>query len=457
MIVADMCLVAVSFFFAYSLRQFIHEDMYPLNDYLILLPALVILWGATLFFLGIYRSFRTKRSLELLAIIVKAAALSFFIFGSSIYFLKISFVSRTFIIFVFALTGCVLSIQKVLLLLFFRYIRKIGLNFRNILIVGTNPRAQRFMDMISTHGEWGLKVLGVIDDEDAKQGALVSGYRVIGRLSDIPDIIHNNVVDEVAFVVPRSWLNRIEEQIDFLETEGIKTHIAVDYFDLKFSKAHQSNLNGFPLLTFDSAPENLWHLLSKRIFDILFSGAMLLALSPLLALIALLIKLTSEGSVFFKQTRLGLNGRLFTLYKFRTMVKDAEEKLEGLKSRNEMKGPAFKLAHDPRLTPVGRFLRKSSLDELPQLWNIFEGDMSLIGPRPAIPEEVKLYDNWHRRRLSMRPGLTGLWQVSGRSKITDFNEWMRLDLAYIDSWSLWLDAKIFFKTIPVVLIGSGAK
>ena len=195
----------------------------------------------------------------------------------------------------------------------------------------------------------------------------------------------------------------------------------------------------------------------KRIIDIIVSALALVILAPVFAVIAIIIKRTSDGPAFFAQERCSLNGRRFKLYKFRTMDKDAEGKLKDLMAHNQMDGPAFKMDNDPRVTPVGKFLRKSSLDEFPQFYNVLRGDMSLIGPRPPLPKEVEKYDFWQRRRLSMRPGLTCLWQVSGRNKIKDFDEWARLDLKYIDEWSPLLDTKIFFKTIPTVLFGIGAK
>jgi len=233
--------------------------------------------------------------------------------------------------------------------------------------------------------------------------------------------------------------------------------VAVDYFKLKFSRAKQTDLGGFPLLTFESTPDRLWCLLIKRLFDAVSSGIALLVLAPIFAIIAIIIKATSKGPVFFRQKRCGLNGRTFILYKFRTMVEGAEARLDELIKHNEMNGPVFKMENDPRLTRVGKFLRKTSLDELPQLWNVFKGEMSLVGPRPPIPKEVEQYDNWQRRRLSMRPGIICLWQVNGRNRIVDFNEWARLDLEYIDNWSLGLDFKILLKTIPAVLFARGAK
>jgi len=243
----------------------------------------------------------------------------------------------------------------------------------------------------------------------------------------------------------------------FFETEGISIHLAVDYFQLTLSQGRQNELNGFPLITFETTPNKFLHLIFKRLSDIVISSLSLTVLSPFLLVISVLIKATSPGSVFFKQVRCGLNGRKFTMYKFRTMVNGAEARLEALLAKNQMQGPVFKMDHDPRVTRVGRLLRKMSLDELPQLFNVLKGDMSIVGPRPPIPKEVKSYEPWHRRRLSMRPGITCIWQVNGRNAITDFNRWTKLDLYYIDHWSLGLDLKIMLKTIPTVILGVGAK
>ncbi|MBI4698799.1 MAG: sugar transferase, partial [Nitrospirae bacterium] len=206
-----------------------------------------------------------------------------------------------------------------------------------------------------------------------------------------------------------------------------------------------------------STPDRLGLLFIKRLFDFVSSVIALIFLMPLLILVAIVIKASSPGPVFFKQQRCSLYGRKFMFYKFRTMVDEAESMLEAVLPYNEMSGPVFKMTNDPRVTEAGKWLRKYSIDELPQLWNVVNGDMSLVGPRPPLPEEVEKYDGWQRRRLSMRPGITCLWQIKGRNKIADFNEWMRLDMEYIDNWSLWLDFKILFKSVPVVLSGAGAK
>ncbi|MEA3369430.1 MAG: sugar transferase [Candidatus Ratteibacteria bacterium] len=456
MIFADLCIMIGSFFFGYFLRDKMN-GIYPLNIYILFLPLLLLIWGSLLYHLGMYESFRIKKLSGILFIIFKTAIFGFLIFGSFTYIFKVTYISRTFISLIFIMAAVFIGLEKVLLMQFLRYLRKRGANYRNILIIGTGKRAQNFIGILNRHIEWGFKIIGLIDENEAGKREMISGCKVLGAFKDLPDIIHNNVVDEVLFVVPHSWLGKIEEIMHFCEAEGLKVSVAMDYFKLKFSRAKQVELNGFPLLTFETTPDKLWHLLLKRLFDIIFAGISLILLSPVFAAIALTVKATSRGSVFFKQERCGVNGRRFTLYKFRTMGANADTKLKDIFAYNEMNGPVFKMTNDPRLTKAGKFLRKFSIDELPQLWNVLKGDMSIVGPRPAIPTEIRKYDSWQRRRLSMAPGITCLWQVNGRNTIVDFNRWMKLDLEYIDNWSLWVDFKILLKTIPVVLFACGAK
>ena len=455
-ITMDAGIAGVCFFLAYYWGRPLIK-LAPLDVYLWILPVVMVLWSALLYFSGMYSSFRLKSMGEIILIIVRAGFLGFLIFGSISFLFKVTYVSRSFVMFIFVFTAYCISFEKIVMVLVFRHLRRRGLNFRNLLVVGTGSRAQRFITEVELHRELGLKIVGLADDEHEGRPKEVLGHPVIGLISDIPKIIKERAVDIVVFVVPRSWLGRIEEAIFFCETVGVSASVAVDLFDLQFSTGKESHLFGFPLLTFERTTHKLSDLFLKRIIDLVFSAVALVLLSPAFVVIAGLIQATSPGPVFFRQKRCGLNGRLFTLYKFRTMVADAEARLEKLRQYNEMDGPAFKMAKDPRVTPVGKFLRKFSLDEFPQLWNVFKGEMSLVGPRPPLPQEVAQYDHWQRRRLSMRPGITCLWQISGRNNIKDFNKWMKLDLEYIDHWSLWRDWVILFKTIPVVLIARGAK
>ena len=456
MIFFDLCIVVGSFFLGYFLNNESY-DIYHINSYLRLLLKLLIIWGVLLYYFGMYDSFRIKQIPDILSILFKTALVGSILFASFIFLTKMHSVSRALVIYTSLFAVIFIGIEKITLIYYFRYQRKKGLNYRNILIVGTGKRAQRFIDIANKHTEWGFKIVGLVDEDATKINNLIHGYKVIGSFKDVSKIIHSNVVDEVVFIVPRSWLGKIEEIMYVCEVEGLKVSVAVDLYELKLSKAKYSHFEEFPLLTFESTPDKLLHLLIKRLFDIVFSGITLLILSPIFATTAIIIKLSSKGPVFFKQQRCSLYGRRFMLYKFRTMVQNAEAKLNDLLIYNEMDGPVFKMKDDPRVTKIGKFLRKFSIDELPQFWNVLTGDMSLVGPRPPLPTEVDKYKPWQRRRLSMRPGITCQWQAYGRSNIKDFNEWMKLDLEYIDSWSLLLDCKILFKTVPVVLFGIGAK
>jgi exopolysaccharide biosynthesis polyprenyl glycosylphosphotransferase len=346
-------------------------------------------------------------------------------------------------------------LEKTAIFMSSHYVRRQGLNTRRLLVVGTGKRANDFIKRVEHHPEWGFELLGAVDDEPGRGVHQVGRLNVIGTLDDIPTIFHRDAVDEVVFVVPRSRLNALQGAIDDCETEGVVVTVAVDLFDTKLAKSSVGELDGLPLLHFSTCHAKEWELLVKRIFDFAASGVGILVLSPLFLVMAILIKATSKGPIFFRQNRLGLAGRRFTLYKFRTMRQGAHDVLSDVTDLNAMSTPEFKAKKTSWITPVGRFMRKFSIDELPQLFNVFVGHMSIVGPRPTVPDEVEKYKDWQRRRFSMKPGITCLWQVNGRNNIA-FEDWMKLDLEYLDSWSLWLDTKILLKTVPVVIFGIGA-
>ncbi len=277
--------------------------------------------------------------------------------------------------------------------------------------------------------------------------------------SDLVSFLHEHSVNSVVLSARHTVFGRIEEAIQACELEGIEAWLVADFFQPRISQTTIDDFCGRPMLVFHSGPQLAsWAGLVKQFIDVMGALLLLVFALPLFFLAAILIKLTSPGPVFFRQKRAGLNGKPFMMYKFRSMVSNAEQLKQELASLNEMSGPVFKVTNDPRVTRIGRFLRKFSFDEFPQLFNVLMGDMSLVGPRPLPVEEVNRFDDWaHRRRLSVKPGLTCLWQVGGRNEVSDFKEWVRLDLEYIDHWSLWLDIKILWLTIPVVLLGKGAR
>jgi exopolysaccharide biosynthesis polyprenyl glycosylphosphotransferase len=273
-------------------------------------------------------------------------------------------------------------------------------------------------------------------------------------LTRLPELLRQHVIDEIIFAVDSRKLSGMEEIFLLCDEEGVRTRVVVDFFPHVNSEVYLDRLGSTPLLTFSAAPHDEIRLLAKRVTDVILAAAALVLLLPFMLLIAMLIRVTSPGPAIFRQERCGLNGRRFVFYKFRSMCDNAEEMKASLAHMSRKK-TAFKIPNDPRLTLIGKFLRKFSIDEWPQLWNVLKGDMSLVGPRPAVPQEVELYKAWQRRRLRMRPGLTCLWAVSGRDSL-DFDTWMKMDMQYIDNWSLGLDWQIMLRTIPRVITGRGA-
>jgi len=307
-------------------------------------------------------------------------------------------------------------------------------------------------EALEKSSDYGIRLLGFLDEE-AGEVRLSKTYDRY-PFSRLPDLLREHVIDEVIFAVDSSKLGEMEDIFLLCDDQGVRTRVVLNFFPHVNSQVYLDQLDALPLLTFSAAPHDEIRLLAKRAIDIVLAAAALVLLMPFIALIALLIRLTSPGPIIFRHERCGLNGRRFTFYKFRSMCDGAEELKAQLMHLNQ-KSTAFKIADDPRLTSIGRFLRKFSIDEWPQLWNVLKGDMSLVGPRPAVPEEVDNYQTWQRRRLRMRPGLTCLWAVSGRDNL-DFDTWMKLDMQYIDNWSLALDWKIMLRTVPRVLTGAGA-
>jgi exopolysaccharide biosynthesis polyprenyl glycosylphosphotransferase len=324
-----------------------------------------------------------------------------------------------------------------------------------VMVVGLSDAALKLGRQIEDARGYGVRLSGFLSDDEESEGEVALAQRYPVRpLAKLPDLLREHIIDEIIFAVDSRRLAELEEIFLLCDEEGVKTRVAVDFFPHVNSQISLERLGAFPLLTFSATPHDEIRLLVKRLTDLLLAGAAAVFLFPLMLPIALLIRLTSPGPAIFRQVRCGLNGRRFVFYKFRSMCQNAEAMRADVEHLSERK-LAMKIPNDPRLTGVGRWLRKFSIDEWPQLWNVLKGDMSLVGPRPALPDEVEQYKRWQRRRLRMRPGITSLWAVSGRDAV-DFETWMKLDMQYIDQWSLALDWKILLRTVPHVLSGKGA-
>jgi exopolysaccharide biosynthesis polyprenyl glycosylphosphotransferase len=323
-----------------------------------------------------------------------------------------------------------------------------------VMVVGLGEPARKLGRQLEDAEAYGVRLTGFMADSPGETGTTeveLSRRYPVRALEKLPELLRSHVIDEIIFAVDSRRLAELEEVFLLCDEEGVRTRVAVDFFPHVNSRVYLDRLGNSPLLTFSATPHDEIRLLVKRVSDMVLAGAALFLLLPIMLAVALLVRLTSPGPAIFRQVRCGLNGRRFVFYKFRSMCEDAEARRASIEHLSERQ-PAIKIRNDPRLTSLGRWLRKFSIDEWPQLWNVLKGDMSLVGPRPAVPEEVEQYKRWQRRRLRMRPGLTCLWAVSGRDAL-DFETWMKLDMQYIDNWSLALDWKIMLRTIPQVLSG----
>lgn len=318
-------------------------------------------------------------------------------------------------------------------------------NLRRLILLGTADDTARFRREVASRSNDSIEIAAELDFNDTSTARLV-------------EFLHTHSANGVVLCAKHTYFGQIEKAIQACELEGVEVWLMADFFNTHVAHTTLDEFHGVPMLIFRSTPEDSWQGVAKQLIDMLGAAFLVALLAVPLCLIALMIRLTSPGPILFRQQRSGLNGKPFVMLKFRSMVTNAEQLKQELAALNEMSGPVFKVTNDPRITPIGRLLRKYSIDEMPQLINVLRGEMSLVGPRPLPVDEVMRFDDLaHRRRLSVKPGLTCLWQISGRNEVKDFKDWVRLDLEYIDNWTIWLDLKILFRTIPVVLAGTGAK
>ena len=444
-------------FLPLEIAQRFNPVLLPLQDYLYFWLACLPVWSVLLLATQKYSEvlhWPFRRQLLRVAQFVMLVGMCM---AFLTYTLKLE-ISRPIFFAFLLMTGVLLALNRAVLDGILRS-RNIGQhNQIHILVVGAEQRARALIDSLEARRRWGFNVVGFLSDRDGDESVPFARVQRLGSPQQLRTLVGEGlVVDEIIFADSGiADLKGFQQIIAVCQELGIRTRVAADFFPPNSGQVSLEYLDGIPFITLLTVPEHSFDVVLKRVVDFVVAASSLILLSPLMLVIGMAVKLTSRGPVFYRQTRCGLFGRRFTLVKFRTMVDGAQDKLWEIRHLNEMSGPVFKMRNDPRVTPLGKYLRKFSLDEVPQFWNVIKGEMSIVGPRAPLPEEVEFYSSRQRRRLSVKPGITCLWQVSGRSEI-DFQRWMDLDLQYIDNWSLWLDLSIMVKTIPAVFSGRGAR
>jgi exopolysaccharide biosynthesis polyprenyl glycosylphosphotransferase len=461
--VLDICLTALAFILAYFIKKYLLPHPFGgltiAPNYYVVLLIIIIIWYLTFISFNMYASYRKRGFGEIFMEMAKAVGTAMLIMILCMYILKIKDVSRIMLGIFFILNIFLLGLSKGTAYYLLHHYRERGFNYRNVLIIGSRDRAKEVIDTIGDQRSSGFRMIGCLDTDHNDVGRQVkNGIKVIGTIDNIEAFMREEVVDEVIFAMPLRKIENADKYINSAEEMGVSVRIVPDWqihsliYRPGIASISFEDFLGIPTMALHTTSPNQVALLIKSVLDYVFAFLAVLLLLPFIVIIAAAIKLSSKGPVLFTQERSGINGRRFRAYKFRTMVVDAEAMRDGLKDLDESDGPVFKIKKDPRIISyIGTFLRKTGLDELPQLINILRGEMSMVGPRPPIPAEVDQYDRWQMRRLSMKPGLTCLWQVSPNRNDLSFDQWMRLDLEYIDSWSLWLDFKIMLRTIRAVL------
>ena len=425
---------------------------------ILLFLGLFYSWHVIFSAFGLYGSRRLGDRKQEVVDVLKATSIATLVLGLAAAIFRVRMITLAFIVVFWVMSSLILILCRLLMREILAWVRTHGRNLRHVLIVGTNPRALEFARIIDDRPELGYLLIGFADEEWTENREFgTNGKSIVTDLGHFSDFLREHIVDEVAIALPmKSFYSQAARVVAVCQEQGVIVRVLASIFDLQKGWVNNRQLDGTAAAIFSPILSEGWPMVCKQLLDIFISSLLLIMLAPIFLIVAILIKLDSTGPVFFVQERVGLNKRRFRMYKFRTMAGDAEKRQSDLESLNEAEGPVFKIKNDPRVTRLGRFLRKASIDELPQFLNVLKGDMSLVGPRPLPIRDYQGFDqDWVRRRFSVRPGITCLWQINGRSSVS-FQEWMELDLHYIDHWSFWLDVKVIAKTIPAVLKGVGA-
>ena len=461
----DGLTVLISFFGAYYLWHGlivafpslpIGTDFPVTSSHLSLVALGMIIWVELFSLQKAYSNIRLTSLSGEVTHVLKTVFIGTLILLSFIFVFRIPYIPRSLVA-IFGMVNFVfLVLEKYALMELMKVLRKSGFKSKNVLLVGTGDAAERFVELANENLHWGLKFVGFLEFTNQNVGKEIYGIKVIGTGGEVAEIMHSQPIDEVLVSVSYEHIGEVWNILNICKLEGVQVRVLSDYFRNITDHIQAEMIDGMPIISVDNVPyRSDWMMFIKRTIDLVGSAILLITLFPILLIVAIAVKFTTPGPIFYEWNVVGLHKKPFTGWKFRTMYTRADQEKHKLSAQNEMSGPVFKMRNDPRITPVGRFLRKYSLDELPQIWSVFKGDMGFVGPRPAGPHELINYKKWQRRRLSIKPGITCLWQVNGRNDISSFDDWAELDLEYIDNWSLWLDIKIMAKTIPTVLAGKG--
>jgi exopolysaccharide biosynthesis polyprenyl glycosylphosphotransferase len=451
----DILVTIFSYFLAYFLVNLINADYFRFTrEYIIMLLLIIPTWVILLHTSHLTQIAKTRSQWSIFVSFV-----NFSFIGLVLLFLYKHLFGLTnfshYVIISFSLINLIsLYVFRIISFRVFKYFRANGHSISNVIIYA-DEKSEKFINDIIDHKEWGFRILMIITNSAWIRKQFGASIRIYPDKINIKNILDIDIIDEVIYCKNIDDNDKLRSLIETCEEIGVTLRLQSESLRMKVSKEHMTQMENIPFITIKNTPRNGLGLAWKSFSDFWISFGLLFILSPIMTLISLIIKTTSKGPIIFRQERVGLRGRKFYIYKFRTMVQNAEELKSQLEDLNESDGPTFKIKLDPRITSIGHFLRKTGLDELPQLFNVLRGEMSLIGPRPPLPSEVEKYERWHLRRLSVKPGITCTWQIIPNRNEVVFDNWMKLDIQYIDNWSIKKDLQLFIRTIKTVLYGTG--
>jgi exopolysaccharide biosynthesis polyprenyl glycosylphosphotransferase len=461
-LVIDALLVNLAFLIAYWLRYDLQlfrsvdpANNVPFSVYLPMAALLTFMLLLTNWREGAYNIRRRRSLFDEFYAVINATTTAIMLLVVLVFFYRRMFYSRLIFIYAGIIIIVLLSLARLVRRMILARMQQAGLAVDRLLIIGAGEVGRAVMRNIIAQPDLGYRVVGFLDDDPAKGNTNIGPFEALGPLENLSRVVPEHSIDQVIITLPWQYHLKIMRLITEAQHAGVHPRVVPDLFQLSPGGVDVEEINGIPFLSVKETSLTGLNQAIKRLFDLVVGGVVLTLLTPACLLVALAIRLDSPGPVFFRQARAGRGGRPFMVYKFRSMRQSAEAELENLRARNEAVGPMFKIKDDPRRTRVGRLIRRTSLDELPQLINVLRGEMSLVGPRPALMEEVAQYREWQRKRLNVQPGITGLWQVSGRSDLT-FDEMAMLDIYYGENWTLKLDLQILLRTVPQILFGNGA-